>query len=718
MLQFQGILSELYTGAGTSRTSRWAAANYIDRVLFATPSAPCLFWPGSGKARLLPGLPNTSGYDGVEVFAGKVLLWRGSTLKWSATNDFSMWIPVAETPASGRALLEEDVVVPAVGALTEQVYLSGASGEVVPGQYVRVVSNEEDARRVMYDYFLVRTVSSAVSQFSTAIKRPQSVSAGKTTKVFLGRYDTHIDWTLGSRLTVNGESTRLRVVACSRNVVAGYSTSGVSGLIPPVGDRFTLSLSTLPSELKTGDVVSVGPQEGPGQDLYQLAGPPSYVLTLTRLDVGDQITGGTWASGTSVSHQNWVEVVNDGTGSVSVPAEAEISVVNSVVLQNLGYTGGTEPGQPMVKGSIIETVEANDSGELDNVGNLINGPIFGVVTLADYAYILKKKSIQSLQAVDAASGSLFVRTEILDEGPVGRYAWCRFSDRSIAFVGAKGFYIYAGGQDLRQLANSIWDTFFDELDKARADEVIGYHNRQLNEVWFVYPTKAGETKVVIYNYDEKSFVIDRYSGSLNGITAVGAVDWELAPTWDSLDTSEKCNGTAKRWYEYIDLGSREYAIMAIAGDWANPDLGEVAGTTVPRLLLHGRVFSRSSRDDCNPEAYTCIAETLEFDFGDPEAFKYVDTVYLSIWSEDGTPLAGGLQVQLGTRDSLGSPVRWTSAAVVEDRQAMTGYQSGRPVQVNLTGSGRLIRLRFLSSAVGAEWAISGYRIVARLGGTS
>ena len=711
-LQFSGILESIYSGASTARTARWDAVDYIDRVLFATPSVQPLFWPGSGMARPLPGLPDSNGYDGVEIFDDHVMLWRGALLKWSDRGDFSNWIPVGITAAFGTAVLESDFTMTPAGSTTSHAYVTDLAGEFVTGQYARIVSYESDLKKIAYDYFQVSDVALESIQRTYSIKRSQSVDAGAKKRIYLGRYDTYVNWTTGARLKINGTATTLKVTARSRNANYFYQSSAGSDPIPAIGATLVMPFGSVPTEMFAGDVISIGPTENPGQDLYRVKQAPSFSVTLERIGIGDRLTGQVFSIGTRASFQNWVEVENTGSEGVSIPPEAEVTVVSSVVLTPLGFTGGTDVGLKIPAGAAVESINANESGEVLNVGAAINGDIYAVVTLAEFAYILKKRSIQSIQSVGQAAGTFFIRPEILDEGPIGRYSWCRAGDREIAFIGNKGMYLYGGGQNIRQIASNHWEQFRDEVDWARSDEIVAHHNRRQNEVWFTYPTPTGTTKVYIWNYVEDSIVLDRYPDDVNGITALGRVDWELAPTWNSLDPSEKCNGTAKRWYEYVDVAEREYTLVAIGGDAGSVVLGEDPDKTIPRLLVHGRVWSRSSRDDCNPEAIPSVAETADFDFGDPTVWKYLDTVYVVLNGKENVPSDATLQVTVGARDNLNSTIRWSMP-----QNLSVATAGAEPTKINATVSGRYIRVRFSSESVGSNWGISGYHLTARKGGT-
>lgn len=177
------------------------------------------------------------------------------------------------------------------------------------------------------------------------------------------------------------------------------------------------------------------------------------------------------------------------------------------------------------------------------------------------------------------------------------------STKGIVFWGSKGWYEYRGGQNMTELGKEIWETVFDEFDRTRANEIVALHNKPRNEVWFVYPVVGSrESKVVVLNYMFKTAVIDTYPDTLNGITALGMVDWEISPTWDSLPASELINSAAKRWYEYVEEGLRQYPVIAVGGAPGNEAYGEDPDADVPRLLAHGRVPYRAVSDDCDPGA--------------------------------------------------------------------------------------------------------------------
>lgn len=721
--QFQVDFDKIYTGASASVVNRWRAADYVDKVFLVTPSEPPQYWPGRTElnCRDIPGLPSSDGYDGVEIFAGHVLLWKDDTLKWSDQNDFANWVPVAETVTSARATLGTDLLSEPRGSISDFVALSNLSGSLTEGQFVRIVSNESDPETIRYDYFKVSETAAYDSLTTTSIEWRQSVPVGSTDKIFVGQIEAeYLDWPIGGKLTVDGEATDLKIIDKSRNARYYYSFSTDSANVPDVGAIFTVGLTSFPEGMEEGDVVSIGREDIQGEDLYEVI-TPGRTTTLKRLGIGsDQNSKGAPISlvngSVFVTFQNWVQVTNVGNTGVEITPESEVISTDAAKLEFLGLSGSTPPGEYIPADSVFETLDANTAGELENIGNDINGRIHGVVTLNETAYILKERSIQSMQFVGRPSGTFFLRTELQTEGPVGKYSWCRFGERGIAFVGSKSIYAYAGGQELVTLVEGrYWDQFLSEVDLARKDEIVCYHNEGKSEVWFVYPRiNAGASmRALVFNYAERSIVIDDYDDSLGGISAIGSIDWELAPSWDSLDNSEKFNGSNKRWYEYIDAGETRYTVIAASGDTPNAtELGEDPTESIPRLLLHGRTFSRSSNSDLSPSSYVAECETPDFDFGDPERWKYVDTVNLALYVPTVLASSVNLEVYVGTRTSLDDPVTWSSASTVDIQGG-----AAREAKVNITASGRYIRLKFRSNTVGADWRISSYSITARMGGT-
>jgi hypothetical protein len=710
--QFLAELEEIYTGAQAGAVDRWSAVDFFDKVIFGQSSVFPLYWPGGGKARPLPGLPSTEqAYDGVEVLAGHIVLWRGELIKWGDLNDYTTFIPVSQTAVSLRAITLNFFTQPASGDLTDWIHLDETNTSFVVGQFVRVDLNEDDPTTVTTSFYTVEEIASPVGVNGTSIGVAQTVAAGATGKIFTNAY---IPWNVGSWIVVGGVAKHVEVTASSRDLTGTFTSSTISAVVPAAGGSMTITVNENPSSLKVGDVLSLGNIATTGLDLYEVESV-GFTIQLSRLNVGTkkQAPGYQFPVGTFLTFQPFATVKNNETTTLTVASLADIRAQGSVRLKRADLTGELVTGATIPEGASVASVDANEAGETVNAGSSTNGRIFSIVSLGDYGVILKERSIQSMQYVGLQSGTFYIRPEILDEGPISKNAWRRYGDKKIVFLGHKHLYEYAGGQTLMPIADQHINEVYRELDRSRADEIVIYHNESANEMWLVYPTLADDSlKVLIYNYQFNSCVIDSYSTALGGITALGGVDWELAPTWNDLLESQIWSTETLKWYQYVEEGQQRYTIIATGGDAAIPAIGEVPGTTVPRLLLHGRKFSRCSGDNCAEAAYTAIAETQDFDFGDGANWKYADTLQLDLEVKQHLTRPMFLFVQLGARNNLDSDIRWSSPSKVE----VSG--NGTIVtKVNIRMAGRYLRIRFYSQTVGAQWRIAGWRLMARRGGS-
>lgn len=738
--QFKFDAQEILSGAQGGGLQRWSFCDFNDRVLMAHRSLSPHYWPGYGRARPIPGLPSGEGYSGVEVVASHVVVWKDATWKWSAQNDMTLWLPVAETAASVRSGIVSAFDQPAVGGITDWVFLSDPDRNFVVGQYVRIDVPTENATTGAtdwyYNFYTVYGVWSGSTTTALSIKSDQYVEAGATEKVLFQSGGGFLE---GGFIAVDGTVTHLEISAASTIKTEVYSTGVSSDVVPGIGSTFWLQLTNPSGSLKFGDIVSLGSVAGFGQDLYSVAQEVDVLgrIKLEKLGLGEaQLPPGYLVpEGFSLGFQPYVEVTNTGLNREFIPSGAAISGLNAVKLTPMGLAGET-PTATRIKADLdIQSIDANDAGEGQNVGSQINGEILSIVSIGEYGYILKNKSIQSIQFVGRQAGTFFVRPEILDEGPISRNAWCKMFDNNkvsgIIFVGRKEIFKYTGGTSIEPIGRQFTKEIFgqgagapsdNELDRSRVDEIVCYHNEKQNEIWIAYPTLGkGTNRVFIYNYVYDSVSLDDYPESLGGITAVGALDCEAAVTWEEFSeadggTDETWTDKDLKWYEYVEDGLQRFTFVAIAGDTPNPIIGEfpldhINGAPVPRLLLHGREYSRSSRDNCHPEAYECSAETQDFDFDNPTLWKYAYTIQMMVDVRQSQPRPMTLYVQLGGRDNLDSDIRWSAPTPVE-----VSGNGMRTTQANIRMAGRFIRVRFSSKAVGCNWKVASYKIFARPGG--
>lgn len=723
--QFKYHAEEILSGASGGQLLRWSFCDYNDRVLMAHPSLTPHYWPGYGVAKPIPGLPAGEGYSGIEVVASHVMVWKDATFKWSAQNDMTQWLPVGETAVSLRTGIAASFRQPDAGGLTDWVFITDPSRNFVVDQYVRLDTGDTSS------FYTVSQVWQGSTMLSISVKSEQTVDPDEEKRIFFQSGGGFLE---DDFLSVAGVATDLQVTAASTLKTDVFFTGAGSEPVPAIGMSFLLQLANPSGSLAVGDVVSLGSVAGYGQDIYEVAQVVDTFgrISLTRLGQGESPlpTGYLVPEGFSLSFQPYADVLNIGTVRVVIPAGASVSGLNAVKLTPKGLTGEVLAGDLIPEGSYLQSVDANDAGEGQNIGSQINGEILSIVAIGEYGYILKTKSIQSMQFVGRQAGTFFIRPEILDEGPISRNAWCKMFDNNkvsgIIFVGRKEIFKYTGGTSIEPIGRQFTKEIFGqgpgapsdgELDRSRVDEIVCYHHEKQNEVWIVYPVLGGGmNKVFIYNYVFDSVAVDDYPTALGGITAVGSIDWESAVTWEEFSeadggTNETWEDKEKAWYEYVDDGLQRFTFLGVAADAPNPVLGELPDTTVPRLLLHGREYSRASRDNCHPAAYECVAETQDFDFENPTVWKYAYTVQMMVDVRQSQTRPMQLFVQLGGRDNLDSDIRWSAPTPVE-----VSGNGMRTTQANIRMAGRFIRIRFSSNAVGCNWKIASYKLFARPGG--
>jgi hypothetical protein len=712
MREFVAHLDEIWTGAQAGFPRRWTACNFFDKAFFAQGSIPPVYWPKGGRALPVPGLPDTTGWDGIEEFSGHLILWKGERFKWCAKNDFTLWIPVLETAVSLAVDTLEDFTHPSIGSRTDWIHIDEDSAMFTVGQFVRIDLNANDPLNASYNFYTVAEVANPVGKISLTEAFPHSFPPdGETYYAFTKLYS---EWPEGGRLLDDGAATTLEVVSTSRDVSLVLSSAAQSEEVPAPNGTFHIQVLENPSSLRAGDVVSLGNTSSTGLDLYEVV-TVAFNLELRRIGVGtqQQALNYKFPEGTFITFQPFIRATNTGTSAVEIAAESVITLQGALKLESTGSTGEIAVDTVIPAGSSITSLDANDAGESVNAGAQINGDIFAITAVGEYALMLKNRSIQTMQDVGRLNGTFFIRPAVLDEGLISRYAWTRVEGNRIIFWGHKEIYEYGGDLVLTPIGVSHTKEVFEEFDRSRADEIISHHNERDTEVWFVYPTLSGETKVLIYNYREKTVVIDLYDSDLNGITAIGGIDWESAPAWQDLSTSLTWESETKKWYQYVDEGEKRYTILAIGGTAADANLGESGDDPIPRLLLHGRRFSRCAGDNCSPEAYLCKAETQDFDFGDSARWKYADTIILDMEVKERLTRPMKLWVQIGSRSNLDADIVWSAPASVE----VSGNGTVQ-TKVNLRGSGRYHRIRFFSQAVDAQWRVAGFELIARLGGTN
>jgi hypothetical protein len=410
-------------------------------------------------------------------------------------------------------------------------------------------------------------------------------------------------------------------------------------------------------------------------------------------------TGGTGASGVThfgvgdLTAGQYVRIWSGTSYSFYTVAATPAADATSVSLTRLDLTGSHATATNLAGTSLL-TLDANEAGSAQNVGADINGPIFAVVPMGDYAYIFKERSIQSLQYVGTQSGIFYAHTENSNEGLISRNAYVKLGNGRIIFLGQRELYDYRGGASPQPICVQYTRQLFEELDRANLDSIFMFHREDRNEVHIFYPALSdARQKILIWNYAENTCSLDYYDYALGTLCAAGYLSFTSDPTWEVVPGDRTWAADTLNWNQYISLGTLYLPVIGTGN--------ETAGSpTYGMLTSYG--FNRLG------SAYTALAETQDFDFGDDSLFKYIDEVTFQLQVPTGA--TGTLNVQVGYRLDQDSAITWSSIYTVD-----VSGNGGNPAKINPGGSGRYIRLRVFSDDADAEWRISSFNIFARAG---
>lgn len=373
---------------------------------------------------------------------------------------------------------------------------------------------------------------------------------------------------------------------------------------------------------------------------------------------------------------------------------------NSLSLTLMDLTGATPSGHVITANGVqFFTVDANEAGSAVVAGARMNGPIFQIIPQGDFAYIFKERSIQSIQYTGLGNGTFYIHNEISGEGLIGRNAVTDSGDGRMFFLGWKELYLYEGGPKPQAVCQQYTRQLYAEIDRTNLNAVLLFHNENRKEIWIIYPIPGGTFKVLIWNYVEDSAAIDIYDSSLM-FTAIGWVDWSSDPTWAQLASPDLANQVT-------------WAQLPASTDWdtfvgASVNHAPVFGSADNGLRLHGTVYDREG------QGYTALSETMDYDLGAPDNFKYVDVVVLALQVSSlvAIPEGATMYVQVGTQAALGGgDITWTDPFPV-----LVDGTAPLPVKVNPGGSGRYVRLRFYSTDPDVQWRISQFEVHCRPGG--
>lgn len=686
--------------------NRIIAASFFNKIIFAQPDSQLLYWDGtSALIKTVPGLDPSLRWQGVNTFREYVVVWNQSTLRWCATDDVFDWIPVGATATSTVLTTTQPFTIPAVGANTGWIYVDSSTASLLAiQQFMSLVYGGTTS------YLQVTAVIPSTGEQGAVAGFSQVVLAGAQQDVFLNAF---VPYLATAQLHFQNNDAVLVVQKDAVDPGTLVTVVAANFTVPAVNAQVTVQTAAAPN-YSPGTYVSVGAAAVPGSDIYAVDAVDLIGNTITLTRVGAGFTNATvHVAGEFIIPQPFVTVLNSSaitaTGSFQTPLLEYYGFQATV----LTLTGAITPGTVITVGTQIFSVDANGAGEVVNAGALVNGPILWFDTLGDYGYILKNRSIQSVQYVGIDQGTFFIRPEITDEGIIGKYSFAKVGLDTMYLFGNREFYRYSGGKQLVPIGRQHAVQVFSELDRARTDEIVGYHNEKDFEIWFAYPVNGGVLtdaayRVFIYNYVEDSCTVDDYDPTvhagliLHGLTAIGRLDLSKNIPWSAATgswvapTSWPVGAT---WQQLKSDSPVNYSVGAFQNN-------ETAGG--PTLALLNQNFDRDGN------AMLCQYETADFDAKDSDMIKYHDTLMISIQVlKELVPQANPyvIMVQIGSRMSLDDDLVWSNPVAVQVQG-----NAPRPLKADIRRMGRYLRIRINSKQVGCGWRVSRMNALGRIGG--
>lgn len=676
-------LDKIFSSGSASSSNRWNFANFLDKVIFANGSVRSQYWPGFGNCYDLPCLDKSSRYDGVISFQGHLMLYQGSTIRWSDVNDFSNFIPVPTTITNIVLTLSDTFIQLDSGITSGWVYVNESTSGMVKDMFVRIDLPP------YYNFYTIEDVAPNNGVSAVSSNFTQFIAAGATSPIFTVDQSS---WAANGFVTFSSNGKPLLIISQSSPTQL-YGTIGTGFTAPAINASIQITMTSNVGWL-AGDYISLGSQQGTGLDIYLIASidVTNFKVTCTRLGIGSSQKSA-YSAGDGAITQPYVMVQNNNTlasaalGGTSVIEKYAIKIS----LENL--TGSAPTGTSISSGTQILSLNANEAGELVNAGDRVNGPIWAMSTIGLYAVIMKERSFQSIQYVGTPS-IFFIWPEFTDEGLLGRNTWCKVGESTIYFWGHRAFFRYMNGEP-QEVGQKHFLQVLNEIDLGKAQEAFMYHKEDRHEVWFVYPVQGqGLTprRVFIYNYEQNSISIDDYTESQGIITAVGALDYTTALSWE--DWEGHWNQQILSWSDLTE-GKQRLTLIANYPDAA------------AHLYAHGLVYTR------NGEAYQSLFETVAHDCGDEQSFKYLDLLQFSLQiKEKLNPRPFRLFSQIGVQENFDGDIVWCTPQWV-DCAGNANYVT----KLNFSVAGRFLTIRFYSDQADTQWRVTSYSISGRIGGT-
>lgn len=679
-----GKLTEIHTGASATLANRWSAANYFDKVIMAHNTQPLQYWPGYGSAKAVPGLPVGYRFNGCCEMNGHIVAWFKNRLVWNDVNDFSTWIPIAKSISTVRLTIEDSFTQPPAGTVTDWIYVEETTLDLCKEAFVRI-----DQGSTVNIYEVVDVLKYNQVEGGRTININYSLPTGVVETVFT---EAHKNWKKNSHVKFFGNSAKLVVEETGNPVEWNYKLE-TGFTAPSVNSDRTITLNEEPKGMTPGDFITFN---GSGYDIYEIKGVNliENSIQVTRLGKGDnqQVS---YTAGATVLKQHWFRVRNENDSTVAWAADVPIEEAYAVKLSRLDMTGAEDDGESIIAGQTLYAMTANTAGELVNAGDKNNGEIWQVVDMENYGLILKERSIQTMQYVGVPA-MWTIRTEITDEGLLGKYTWTTVGNSLLFFIGHREIWQYQPGGQPQPIAQGYRDQFYSELDRSKLDHITMFDNQPEREVWIIYPVNdsGANYRVLIWNYEENTAAIDDYPAATGGLTAGAVWNWKTDVTIDDLvGVIDDLEGTI----DSLGGETREQITVLATNAGGYEDNTE--------LLLHGLNYNRKG------EAYVSSHQHMITDGGDPARYKYVDGILMNFRIRQSLTRPARLFCQIGGRESLDAETAWSDPDYLD-----VSGNSNPVAKFDITTSGRYIAIKLYSQDANVQWEVTGFELYGRWGG--
>lgn len=562
-----------------------------------------------------------------------------------------------------------------VGATFPAGFTGTFPSTVAPNSTATVTATFSPIADVNYGGIISVAVSGVFTGSTTIPVSGTGIAAGKVIQLS-GSLDfgsVQVGNSIQSLLKIKNIGT-ITITVSSITYPSGFSGAYSGTILPGVTKDIIVTFSPTSAVLFSG-TVTVNSDASSGTNTISASGTGTAIPSPIILIPGQTVTLADPRG--SLTYYNYYTVISQNN----------LALV--LMLQDL--TGVTPAGLVMpADGRQFFTLDANEAGELRVVGANMNGPIFKIIQQGDYAYSFKERSIQSIQYTGFGNGIFFIHNEVSTEGLIAREAVVD-RDGTFVFLGHKELYTYQGGPNPTPVCQQATPQLYKELDRSRLEAIRVFHNENRKEIWVKYPVIGG-FRVLIWNYVEDSASIDDYDPRVE-FTAIGRVDWSSDVTWGLLPPTETWESLALNvtWQSLVSGGVDHVPLLACADG---------------NIRIHGLVYSRDGA------AYKSLSETMDFDFRNPDIWKYVDVVVIGLDVKVKDNQARTMYVQTGGQASLsGADIVWS-----DPQPVLVNGSAPIPVKVNPGGAGRFLRLRFSSQDADVQWRVSSFEIHCRPGG--